>query len=166
MHINFVIKVDTVDRDGGEAKKQIFKECRRSDDGARHRAAKDSWNFTTGYIIAWIGILIYHGSTGNVKSVTNYWKSMPYGIYAPWIQNTMPENAFEHCRRLIHFSGKLNVNHRVMSTYDPLAKIRFVMNKIIASIRSGWTAGKRITIDESMIKYCSGAISFVQYFPK
>ena len=49
--------MDTVDRDGAKAKK-IFKECRRNDNGARHRAAKVSWNFTSVYIIAWIGIFI------------------------------------------------------------------------------------------------------------
>ena len=78
----------------------------------------------------------------------------------------MPQNAFEHCRRLIHFSGELNVNHKVTSAYDPLAKTRYVMKKIMSCIRAGWTAGKRVTIDESMVKYCGFAISFVQYLPK
>ena len=72
--------------------------------GCRHRAAKDTWDFITGYIICWIGILVYHGSVGSGKYVTNYWRSMPYGIYAPWIQNTMPVNVFERCRRFIHLS--------------------------------------------------------------
>ena len=64
--VDFVIKVDTVDRDGASAK-LIFKECRRTNNGSKHRATKGSWNFTSGYITAWIGILIYHGSTGNTK---------------------------------------------------------------------------------------------------
>ena len=32
--------------------------------------------------------------------------------------------------------------------------------------RKGWIVGKRITIDESMIKDCVRAISFIQYMPK
>jgi len=28
-----------------------------------------------------------------------------------------------------------------------------------------WTAGKHVTIDESMIKYCGRAVAFVQYMP-
>ena len=51
-HEDFVVKVETVDRDGGIAKKKIFKSCDRSTSGARHRAAPDSWNFTTGYVVA------------------------------------------------------------------------------------------------------------------
>ena len=73
----------------------------------------------------------------------------------------MSENAFEHCRRLIHLSGELNMNHRVTITYDPLEKNR----KSMGCIRAGWNAGKRITID-SMITYCGRDISFVQYLLK
>ncbi len=28
-----------------------------------------------------------------------------------------------------------------------------------------WTAGRHVTIDESMIKYCGRAVAFVQYVP-
>ena len=68
---------------------------------------------------------------------------MPYGIYAPWIQNSMPVNVVDHCRRFIHFSGTPHTNHRVTSGYDPLAKIRLILKKLRSGIKSRWTAGKR-----------------------
>ena len=53
-----------------------------------------------------------------------------------------------------------------MSTYDPLGRIRFVLKIIIGDISAGWISGKRVTIDESMIKYCGRMISFVQSLPE
>ena len=91
---------------------------------------------------------------------------MPYGIYAPWIQNSMTQDAFKHCRRFIHLSGVITPNHRVTSGYDALGKIRYITNTIMSALRSGWIAGKRVTIDESMIKYCDRAVSFIKYMPK
>ena len=40
------------------------------------------------------------------------------------------------------------------------------MNIIMSALRSGWISGKRVTIDESMIKYCDRAVSFIKYMPK
>ena len=50
-HKIFSRKVDTVDRDGGKAKKQIFQQFDHSACNARHWAAKKSRSFTTGYVI-------------------------------------------------------------------------------------------------------------------
>ena len=39
------------------------------------------------------------------------------------------------------------------------------MDAIGKGLRKVWTAGKDITIDESMIKYCGRAVAFIQYMP-
>jgi hypothetical protein len=39
------------------------------------------------------------------------------------------------------------------------------LDAIGKGLRKVWTAGKDITIDESMIKYCSRAVAFIQYMP-
>ena len=165
-HEDWVVPVDVVDRDGNIGKKQRWKPCKRGDEGSRHRAKSDKFKFTPGFVICWVGILIYYGSVGTKKSPLNFWVGMPYGIYAPWIQNVMTQDAFKFCRRFLHLSRTITPNHRVNSGYDPLSKVRYVMKTIMAALRSGWIAGKRVTIDESMIKYCGRAISFIQYMPK
>ena len=78
----------------------------------------------------------------------------------------MTKRAFVECRRLIHLCGDIHVRPRITSKYDPLAKVRYILDKLISTMRKGWIVGKRITIDESMIKYCGRAISFIQYMPK
>ncbi len=52
------------------------------------------------------------------------------------------------------------------TNYDPLSKIRYILDELMKGMCNGWTAGKNIVIDESMIKYCGRAIKFVQYMPK
>ena len=163
--IDWVAPNEGVDCDGNKSRKKKLKPCESTDPNKRRRAHYE-YHFTTGYIISWIGILIYYGSLGTTKSPQNFWIAMPYGIYAPWVQNTMTRDAFKECRRLIHLSGDIHVRHRVTSQYDPLAKVRYVLDKLMTSIRNGWIAGKRITVDESMIKYCGRAVYFIQYMPK
>ena len=91
---------------------------------------------------------------------------MSCGIYAPQIQSIITQDTFRHCRIFVHLSGVITPNHRVTSRYDPLAKIHYVMKKIMNSLRLDWIFGIRITINESMIKYSGRAVSFIQYMPK
>ena len=163
---DWVAPLSVIDRDGNVAKKKRLVPCTYNDPNKRHRSNRDSVNFTTGYIVCWIGILIYYGSLGTSKSPKNLWIHMPYEIYAPWVQNAMKRDAFTECRRLIHLCGDIHVRHRITSKYDPLAKVRYVLDQLMCSLRNGWIVGKRITIDESMIKYCVRATSFIQYMPK
>ena len=165
-HEDWVVAVDCIDRDGNRGKKKRWKSCKCGDEGSRHRAKSKNFEFTPGYVICWIGILIYYGSIGTKKSPLNFWVRMPYGLYAPWIQNVMTQDSFKNCRRFIHLSDVITPNRRVTSGYDPLSKIRYVMKKIMSALRSGWIAGKKVTIDESMVKYCGRAVSFIQYMPK
>ena len=157
---------DVIDHDGKAGKKKRFQPCHQNDPNKRHRAPKASINFTTGCINCRIGILIYYGSLGTTKSPKNSWMEIPYGIYAPWVQNTMTRDAFIQCRSLIHLCGIIHVRYRITSKYDPLAKAKYVLNQLMSTMRKGWIVGKRITVDESMIKYCDRAISFIQYIPK
>ena len=78
----------------------------------------------------------------------------------------MTRDAFNECRRLIHLCGNVHVRHRVTPKYDPLGKVRYVLQQLMKTMRNGWIVGKRITIDESMIKYCGRAVAFIQYMPK
>ena len=90
---DWVAHVTVKDRDGNNSKRTRLRPCKNNDPNKRHRAGKVTVNFTAGYVICWIGILIYYGSLGSTKSPQNFWKKMPYGIYAPWVQNTMTRDA-------------------------------------------------------------------------
>ena len=127
----------SIDCDGNIWKKKRWKPCKCGDEGSMHRAKSKKLEFTPGFVICWIGILIYYESIGTDKSPLNFWVGMPCGIYAPWIHNVMTQDAFRYCRTFGHLSGVVTLNHRVTSGYDPLSKIRYVMKKIMDNLRLG-----------------------------
>ena len=94
------------------------------------------------------------------------WKSAPHGISLPYVTNAMTRDSYEFMRRYIHFCD--NTAPRKKSGeegYDPLYKVSYVMGVIMNMMQKSWTAGEKVTIDESMIKYKGRAVCFVQYMP-
>ena len=57
-----VAPAEVMDCDDIQSKKKRLVPYRPTDPNKRHRANKDSINFTTGYVIPWIGILVYYES--------------------------------------------------------------------------------------------------------
>ena len=60
-----MVAAEGKDRDGNVKQQKYFLPCNKKDVGATHRTKKhrDTWDFTVRYIMAWFGILLYHGST-------------------------------------------------------------------------------------------------------
>ena len=69
-------------------------------------------------------------------------------------------------RNFIHFSSARDRKPKGHKDYDPLFKVRLVLHSIMKAIRTCWTVGLRVTIDESMIRYMGRAVAFVQYMPQ
>ena len=165
---DWVVPYQGQDRDGNNKKRKYFVPCNKSDIGATHRTTevRDKCDFTVGYILAWFGIVLYHGvMLGASGSVLRYWQYMPYGVYVPMVQNCMNRDIFIFVRRYIHFADNDTCKEKNDPLFDPLYKVRGIMDKIMCSMKRGWIAGQRITIDESMIKYMGRAVTFVQYMP-
>ena len=166
---DWVLEKKGTDRDGIPKKKSYFVQCpeprsgQRRPAGARHRAGTESIKFpiTLGYMIVWFGVVIMNGSLSKGGSIRQYYEEAPYGVSCPIIQNAISRNAFEFMRRYLHF-----VDNARNFGKDKLFKVRSVMNTIMENLRKGWTAGQRVAIDESMIKYMGRAIAFVQYMPR
>jgi hypothetical protein len=77
----------------------------------------------------------------------------------------MTSMAYEFMRGYIHFVDNDKKKEAGQSGYDPLFKVRTVLELMMTGIQKCWTAGQRITIDESMIRYMGRAITFIQYMP-
>lgn len=99
------------------------------------------------------------------------WQKHPRGTPLPYVQNAMTRDAYEFMRQCIHFSdNSKRVPFRKdaavqLPGYDPLFKVRLVLDVTAKGLQGAWKAGKEVTIDESMIKYCGRAVTFVQYMP-
>ena len=68
-------------------------------------------------------------------------------------------------RRHIHFADNYKRPKTTDKNYDPLFKVAYVLKEVGLGIRRVWHAGKDVSLDESMIKYCGRAIAFIQYMP-
>ena len=74
-------------------------------------------------------------------------------------------DSFEFMRRHIHFCNNSRAVPKTHQKYDPLVKIREVISAFSVQLRKSYTAGDRVTIDESRIKYMGRAVSFVMNMP-
>ena len=62
---------------------------------------------------------------------------MPYGLYTPFIKNTMPSHAFDFARRYIHFANNNKQNKNGETGYDPLFKVQNIMDIVMEMMRIG-----------------------------
>ncbi|KAL3757005.1 hypothetical protein ACHAWU_003889 [Discostella pseudostelligera] len=157
------------DLNGNVKKRKYLVNCHEATEGARNRGDSQTQKFTItpGFIIAWIGILILNGAHSGAGQRTSrkYWRSPPHGLALPYVMNTMSRNAFEFLRHYIHFADNSKAKAKDEIGYDPLFKVSYPLEVMMGGMRQTWTAGKYITINESMIRYMGRAISYVQYMP-
>jgi hypothetical protein len=83
----------------------------------------------------------------------------------PYVWSSITCNAFEFMRRHIHFADNAVQQSIDSPGYNPLYKVRYALDTIGDGLCKVWTAGKDVTINESMIKYMGHAIAWVQYMP-
>ena len=151
--------------EGGKTQKQ-FVPCKKNDEGARHRYqhSKKIWiPFTPGLILAFLSVLIYRSANGALTCKQMWAKTHSTGV--AWIRNSITSQAFNQVRRYIHFSDNANMHPKTDSRWHPLQKIKHFMDHVQGNLQKAWTLGKKICVDESMIKYMGRAISWVQYMP-
>ena len=157
---DWVKEIKINDRDGSVMKKKRLIPSRRYEAGSRHRSLKgDSSPVTTGFVIAWVEIFIYHGAThAGQKCII---KHVGMVLSVRLSNNAMTKNMFDFLRRIIHFENNKESKPRTSKSYDPLWKIRTFIGKITSSLSEAWTTGDALTMDESMTKYRSRALCFL-----
>ncbi len=74
-------------------------------------------------------------------------------------------SSYEVLGRHIHFADNHKQKHQSEPGYDPLFKVRYVLDEIGKGLIGVWSAGKKLSLDELMRKYCGQAVAFVQYMP-
>ncbi len=171
---DWVVEKKALDSDGNPKKRPYLETVPTLTDGEPtpgrpHRADReqDKWRITPGFIICWVAILILQGAHfgSDKKLLRNMWRRSPYGISMPYIQNTMMRDAFEFLRQYIHFSENYQRPKSSDANFDPLFKVSYVLEEVGSGIHRVWQAGKDVSLDESMIKYCGRAVAFIQYMP-
>ncbi len=168
---------DWLDRDGCKTKHPfvvpIFDDRTRNKDtppkpNVCHCAdnIKYKHTITPSFVLAWISILIINGAYfNNANDQQKIYRKAPHDISLLYIENSMPCNSFEFMSQYIHFVDNVKKKKRDHPNYDPLYKIKYVLKELMKGMKQAWTTGMRVTIDQSMIKFCGRAIAFIQYMP-
>ena len=77
----------------------------------------------------------------------------------------MTSDALAQIRQYIHYVDNEKLIPKDSPRWHPLQKVQPVIDVVKKILPLGWTLGKKICVDESMIKYMGKFVSFVQYMP-
>jgi hypothetical protein len=132
---NFVVERTFKDSRGNVKKKPVLTHCDAATPGARYWTKNKEKNYiiSPGFILAWLSILIFNGAYfgSDKKSSQKLWRSSPHGLYMPYIQNSMTRNAYEFMWRYIHFCDNNKRKAKGKSGYNPLLKVKWIMDEIL-----------------------------------
>lgn len=110
---------------------------------------------------AYIALQIAMG-INNKPELEDYWGT--YWLTCNLFCDVMPRNHFELLTTFLHFNDNTTRVPRGQDGYDPLHKVRTILDIVDPLYLSVYSPAKEIALDESMIKY-KGRIFFRQYLP-
>lgn len=87
------------------------------------------------------------------------------GINIPFIQNAMSKNRFEQIKRHLHFVDNNRLPSKGHRRWNPLQKVKSIIDKLLKRFRGGYVMGEYIAVDESIIKYKGRQVKFIQCMP-
>ena len=114
-------------------------------------------------LMAFIGINIAMGML-RLPQVKDYWSTNKI-LATPWFPGIMARDRFYTILRYIHLADSALQKQKGESGYDPLFKVRFLIDHLSAVYPQYYYPSRYLSIDEMMVgTRCR--ISFLQYLPK
>ena len=90
-----------------------------------------------------------------------YWSTDPL-LRVGAVADVMPKNRFEKISQYFHLSDNSKAVGKGEPGYNPLYKVRPLLDLVSANSHAHYYPAKHISIDEAMIKF-NGRLSFKQY---
>ncbi|XP_033756191.1 piggyBac transposable element-derived protein 4-like [Pecten maximus] len=121
------------------------------------------WRPTTANEIrAYIGMNIMMG-VKQLPRIWCYW-STDKRYYDAFISGVMPKTRFLKLNQYIHLRDTAVIPGRDDPDYDPLFKVRPMLDMVSKKFRKAYKPGRDLSVDEAMIGF-KGRIHFRQYMP-
>ncbi|XP_014784704.1 piggyBac transposable element-derived protein 4-like [Octopus bimaculoides] len=93
----------------------------------------------------------------------NYWSpDIKYGD--PYISSIMSKMRYSKISQYLHLIDSANAPSKNDPNYNPLYKVRPVIDLLLNSYKTVYLPGKNLSVDEAMIGY-KGRVHFQQYMP-
>ncbi|XP_033731617.1 piggyBac transposable element-derived protein 5-like [Pecten maximus] len=130
---------------------------------AQQKGPDPKWTPTSASEVrAFISVNIMMG-VRRLPRLANYW-STDKRFSDPYISSIFPKSRFIIMNRYIHLRDTSNVPGRNDPEYDPLFKVRNMIDFIVPKLQENYNPGQKLSIDEGMIGF-KGRVHFRQYMP-
>ncbi|KAJ8352145.1 hypothetical protein SKAU_G00236210 [Synaphobranchus kaupii] len=106
-------------------------------------------------------------SMGLIKKpqITDYWSTNKNNLgWTPNYSRTMSRNRFQMITACLHFNNNRERVERDQPGYNPLFKVRPLLDQVSSNFSSEYYPHEQLSIDESMVSF-RGRIFFRQYIP-
>ena len=92
-----------------------------------------------------------------------YWSTNPQ-FWCSWISGTMPQTRYLKLSQYLHIRDNTGMPARGRPNFDPVYKLRQLLDILPANFRRAYRPGREVSIDEAMVGF-KGRLSFRQYMP-
>ena len=95
--------------------------------------------------------------------ISNYW-STDERFSDPYVSSILTKTRFMKINQYIHLRDTSNTPGRDDPNYDPLYKVRTMIDLILPKLKDNYKPGQNLSVDEGMIGF-KGRVHFRQYMP-
>ena len=132
---------------------------------AEQRQAEKSvdkqWKITNAAEMKLFIFIQYMFGIHRMPDTAMYWSTDPL-LRVPAIADVMSRNRFQKLSQYFHLNDNSKAKAKGEPGYDPLFKVRPLLDLVTNNSRAHYNPGKDISLDEAMIKF-NGRLSFKQY---
>ena len=119
--------------------------------------------FCAGELLKFFGIILCMGLIRYPK-LEDYW-STSWPFHTRTFSDVMSRDRFSVILKFFHLNDSSKFIPKGSPGYDPLYKLRPLLEPLLRNFRSNFIIGKELSVDEQMVSY-KGRLSFLQYIPK
>ena len=119
------------------------------------------WKETTATEMKLFIFIQYMFGIHRMPDTAMYWSTDPL-LRVPAIADVMGKGRFQKLSQYFHINDNLKAAVKGQPGYDPLFKVRPLLDTITENSRKYYFPGRDISVDEAMIKF-NGRLSFKQY---
>lgn len=103
-------------------------------------------------LMLWIGVTMHMGLSPK-PGIHHYWSKDVIWDFDMTSKSGMTRKHYEQIRRFFHCNDNSKWKPKGQPGYDPLFKVRPVLNMFSEVLKTPWVMGRCISVDEMMIKY-------------
>ena len=119
--------------------------------------------FCAGELLKFLGIILCMGLIRYPK-LEDYW-STTWPFHIRTFSDVISRDRFSVILKFFHLNDNSNFIPKGSPGYDPLYKLRPLLEPLLRNFRCNFILGKELSVDEQMVSY-KGRLSFLQYILK